>query len=382
MIPREAYSETIRAGLAASPIVALLGPRQCGKTTLARLLSSEFDQTEFFDLENPGDLASLSGAPLDVLSRLEGLVIIDEIQRRPELFEILRVLADRPNRPANFLILGSAAPRLVKGASESLAGRVRFVDLTGFDMWEVGLDSLQKLWHRGGFPRAFLAETDQESYLWKEDFIRSFLQRDIPELGINIPAETLRRFWVMVAHFHGQVWNAAEFARSLGAAEATARRYLDILSGAYMVRQLPPWFENIKKRQVKSPRVYIRDTGLLHNLLSLQESSAIQKHPKLGASWEGFVIEQVITAARTHDVYFWATHSGAKLDLLLFRNGKRLGIEVKYMDGPKTTKSMRIAIADLGLDHLYVVYPGERTFKLDDDITALSVRDISRAVGT
>ena len=358
----------------------MLGPRQCGKTTLARLLSAENSGSEFFDLENPGDLASLSGAPMDVLSSLNGLVIIDEVQRKPELFEILRVLADRPDRPATFLILGSASPRLVKGVSESLAGRVTFVDLSGFDMWEVGVDNYRTLWHRGGFPRTFLAESDQESHLWRDNFIRTFLQRDIPELGINIPAETLGRFWSMVAHFHGQIWNAADFARSLGATEATARRYLDILTGAYMVRQLPPWYENIKKRQVKSPKVFIRDTGLLHTLLSLHESSAIQQHPKLGASWEGFVIEQIITAANSRDVYFWATHSGAELDLLLFKNGKRIGFEVKYVDGPKTTKSMRIAIADLHLDHLYVVYPGERTFNLDEGITALSVREIKTAV--
>ena len=286
------------------------------------------------------------------------------------------MLVDRPDNRAQFVLLGSASPRLVKDVSETLAGRIAFVDLAGFSLDEVGAESVKRLWLRGGFPRSYLAPNDKASAAWREDFVRTFLERDIPQLGITVPAETLRRFWTMVAHYHGQVWNAAEFARSLGSAEATARRYLDILSGAYMVRQLQPWFENIGKRQVKSPKVYLRDSGLLHTLLGLETLPDLQGHPKLGASWEGFVIEQILALSDSRDVYFWATHAGAGLDLLLIRRGKRLGFEVKHTDTPRTTKSLRIAMRDLHLNSCYVVHPGGESFPLDDRMTALAAQDL------
>lgn len=373
MLERPENLSALVESLAANPIVALLGPRQCGKTTLARVLSSQ-RECEFFDLEDPSDLSRLS-APMLALQGRSGLVVIDEIQRKPELFEVLRVLADRSRQNGRFLVLGSASPRLIKHASESLAGRVGFVDLSGFNMIEVGAENQNRLWSRGGFPRSFLASDDGESFRWRNDFIRTFLERDIAQLGITIPAETLRRFWTMVAHYHGQTLNAAEFARSLGTAEATARRYLDILSGAYMIRQLQPWHANIKKRQVKSPQVFIRDSGVLHALLSLQTHEALLSHPKAGASWEGFVIEEIAVRTRSRDLYFWATHAGAELDLLLFQQGKAIGLEIKHTDAPRTTKSMRIAIEDLQLKHLFVVYPGKESFPLDDKISALSITD-------
>jgi len=379
MIHRPRFLDAVIQALDDGPVVALLGPRQCGKTTLARYLAGT-RPCEFFDLEDPTDRSRLD-APKLALGNLQGLVVIDEIQRRPELFEVLRVLVDRPDNKAAFLLLGSASPRLVKGASESLAGRVGFVDLSGFGLDEIGVEEHQRLWNRGRFPRAFLARDDAASVRWRNDFIRTFLERDIPQLGITIPSDTLRRFWTMVAHYHGQVWNAAEFARSLGSAEATARRYLDILSGAYVLRQLQPWHANIRKRQVKSPKLYIRDSGLLHSLLSLETPSYLLSHPKLGASWEGFVVEEVIATTGTRNAYFWATHAGAELDLLVFRKGRPTGFEVKYTDAPRTTRSMRQALSDLALDHLYVVYPGDRTYPLDDTITALSIGDLHQVIG-
>jgi predicted AAA+ superfamily ATPase len=305
------------------------------------------------------------------------LVIIDEVQRRPDLFEILRVLADRPENPAQFLLLGSASPHLVKGVSESLAGRVGFVDLSGFDLSEVGPEQYERLWIRGGFPRAFLAVDDSAAMLWRDDFIRTFLERDIPQLGITVPAETLRRFWTMVAHYHGQVWNAAAFARSLGTSENTARRYLDILAGAYMIRVLAPWFENIRKRQVKAPKIYIRDSGILHGLLQLRTAAELQGHPKLGSSWEGFALEQIIGALETRDAYFWATHAGAELDLLTMVRGKRFGFELKYADAPGRSRSMLVAAEDLHLDRLCIVYPGHQRYDLDDRITVIPVEQLT-----
>ncbi|MBT8342955.1 MAG: DUF4143 domain-containing protein, partial [Desulfatitalea sp.] len=287
-------------------------------------------------------------------------------------------LVDRPGHDARFLLLGSASPYLVKGVSESLAGRIGFVDLSGFHLWEVGAEQRDKLWTRGGFPRAFLSDSEQGAIRWREDFIRSFLERDIPQLGITVPAETLRRFWTMVAHYHGQVWNGAEFARSLGTAENTARRYLDILAGAYMVRVLPPWFENLKKRQVKAPKIYIRDSGLLHMLLHVPVFDDLRGHPKLGASWEGFVLENILQTFRTRDAYFWRTHGGAELDLMITIRGKRHGFEIKYTDAPGRTRSMHVAISDLELEHLWVVYPGNQSYPLDSNITAVPLDEISR----
>lgn len=364
------------------PVAALLGPRQCGKTTLAKMLAEQ-ETSVYLDLENPVDVRRLS-APMRVLEELSGLVIIDEIQRQPSLLELLRVLVDRPKSNARFLLLGSASPQLIRGVSESLAGRIGFVDLSGFDLREVGPEKYTSLWIRGGFPRSFLASDDSNSIAWREDFIRTFLERDIPQFGITIPAETLRRFWTMVAHYHGQVWNAAEFARSLGTSENTARRYLDILAGAYMIRILPPWFENIKKRQVKAPKIYIRDSGIFHCLLQLPTVSDLQGHPKLGASWEGFTIEQLLTITESRDAYFWATHSGAELDLLVMIGGKRYGFEFKYSDAPGHTRSMSVAIQDLKLERLWVVYPGNQEYALDAKTFVIPVRsipDLAKKIG-
>ena len=376
MLSRNTYADRVRSALDRSPVVALLGPRQCGKTTLARSVVTDPEKI-YFDLENPQDQARLAH-PILQLEQMKGLVVLDEIQRAPQLLEALRVLVDRPNNTARYLLLGSASPHLVKSSSESLAGRIAFVDLFGFNTSEIQDATPASLWLRGGFPRSFLAKNDDESMEWRNDFIRTFLERDIPQLGITIPSDTLRRFWTMLAHYHGQIWNAAEFARALGSAEATARRYLDIMTGSYMVRQLHPWHENLKKRQVRAPKIYIRDTGILHALLGLPDVHTLSGHPKNGASWEGFVIEQIISLANTRDAYFWATHQGAELDLLLFTKGKRIGFEVKFTESPTTTKSMRIAVKDLHIDKLFVVHPGDASYPLDTGIEALSITDIVR----
>jgi predicted AAA+ superfamily ATPase len=344
MIDRPDPLTRITQTFEAHPIAALLGPRQCGKTTLAKVLAKQEPST-YFDLESPVDLQRLS-APMTVLEALEGLVVIDEIQRKPELFELLRVLADRPKAQARFLVLGSANPTMVKGVSESLAGRIGFVDLSGFSLGEVGTNRRDRLWSRGGFPRSFLAGGDPTSFAWRQN-----------------------RFWTMVAHYHAQVWNAAEFGRSIGSSENTARRYLDILSGAYTVRVLPPWFENLKKRQVKAPKTYLRDSGILHALLQLPTHHDLLGHPKLGASWEGFAMEQILSVLGLRDVYFWATHGGAELDLFAIVAGKRLGFEFKYSDAPSITRSMRVAIQDLQLHRLLVLYPGSESYPLSDLIT-------------
>ena len=374
MIPRPEPIHQIEASFKIHPVTALLGPRQCGKTTLARIIAEQEPST-VFDLENPVDLQRLS-APMQALKDLSGLVIIDEVQRKPVLFELLRVLVDRPGQSTRFLLLGSASPHLVKGVSESLAGRIGFVDLSGFQLWEVGMQHRDRLWIRGGLPKAFLADSESDSTQWRESFIRMFLERDIPQLGITIAAETLRRFWTMVAHYHGQIWNAAEFARAMGTAENTARKYLDILSGAYMVRVLPPWFENLKKRQVKAPKIYIRDSGLFHSLLQVSTLADLRGHPKIGASWEGFAMEHLIHVFRARDAYFWATHSGAELDLMVMIAGKRHGFEFKYTDAPGRKRSMHIAIEDLDLEHLWIIYPGDQKYSLDDRITAIPLEEI------
>lgn len=375
-LARPSYLRDIQERLQDSVIVALLGPRQVGKTTLARMVADEVHTpVHFFDLESPADLARLANPEL-TLSPLDGLVILDEIQRLPELFPVLRVLADRRERPARFLILGSASVDLIKGASESLAGRISFVDVAGFSLQETGTGENGTLWWRGGFPPAFLARTDKAARRWHEGFLRAVLEQDIPQLGIRIPSTTLRRFWTMIAHYHGQVLNLAELARSLGSSEPTARRYLDVLCGTYLVRQLPPWFENLKKRQVKAPKVYVRDSGICHTLLGLSDPDALAGHPKLGASWEGYCIEQILTKTRDREAYFWATHAGAELDLFLFHKGQRVGVEFKYTETPSTTKSMRVAMEDLKLDHLYVVHPGQHTFPLGAKLTALPLPNL------
>jgi len=370
-VDRNLYRQQIQASLAQFRVTALLGPRQCGKTTLARMLAASPDS--YFDLEDPLDLARLE-TPRQTLGKLTGLVVIDEVQQQPGLFPLLRVLADRPNPPARFLILGSASPTLVKGVSESLAGRVGFVDLSGFDATEVGFDHLDTLWLRGGFPESYLSSSDVSSYHWRQQFIRTFLTRDIPQLGITIPAENLRRFWLMIAHYHAQTWNASEIAGSLGINYKTAQHYLDILTGAFMIRALPPWTENLGKRVRKAPKIYLRDSGLFHALQNIRSLPELQTHPKLGASWEGLALEHVLRVLRAEpgEAFYWATHSGAELDLMLVRGGKRWGFEFKYADAPRTTKSMRTALEDLKLERLYVIYPGERDYTLDDKIEVLA----------
>jgi predicted AAA+ superfamily ATPase len=377
MIDRKPWLDAILRGLSRNPVVALVGPRQCGKTTLAReILSSQ--STNYFDLEDPRSLERLS-EPMTALSPLRGTVVIDEVQRRPELFPILRVLADRKPLPARFLVLGSAAPELLRQASESLAGRVETITLAGFSLDEIGVSALDKHWRRGGFPRSFLARSEADSVSWRSQMIQTFLERDVPQLGVRVAATTLRRFWTMVAHYHGGVWNNAEPARSLGVSEPTVRRYLDLLTGLYMLRQLPPWHENLAKRQVKSPKVYVRDSGLLHALLGIRTEADLAGHPKLGASFEGHAIEQTLHIVQADEAYFWATHQGAELDLLLFKNGKRIGVEVKRQDAPSLTASMRIALEDLKLDRLVVLYPGDTAYPMAERVEAVPLSALATA---
>ena len=369
-LDRKPLAQTVITFLSQYPVTLLLGPRQCGKTTLARDIFAARGGA-YFDLEDP-ECPLKSEIAKQVLKDLRGLVVIDEFQRQPGLFPLLRVLADRPGNPAQFLVLGSASFDLVRGISETLAGRAAFVEMAGFDLSEVGVQHSTALWIRGGFPRAFLAGGDDASLGWRQNFIQSFLERDIPQLGIRIPAQSLRRFWVMLAHLQGQIWNAADLARSLGSKEDTARRYMDVLAGAFMVRQLSPWFENVGKRLVKAPKVYIRDSGILHALLGLRDLTQVQSNPKLGGSWEGFALEQVIRlAGAERESYFYKTYAGAELDLLVMRGGKRYGFEFKYADAPGTSKSMHNVMADLKLDRLWVVYPGEGRYPLNDRMEAL-----------
>ncbi|MSP23774.1 MAG: ATP-binding protein [Myxococcales bacterium] len=355
----------VRQLLKSFPIVCVIGPRQVGKTTLARTLAQERKTATRFDLEDPEDLARLD-EPMLALAGLRGLVVIDEVQRRPELFPVLRVLADRPRRPARFLILGSASPQLLRQSSESLAGRIAYHELDGFALGEVGAEQLGRLWCRGGFPRSFLARSEAESIRWREEFLRTFLERDLAQIGIDLPALTLRRFWSMIAHYHAQTWNGSELGRSLGVSDTTVRRYLDAFTGTFAVRQLAPWHENLKKRQVKAPKVFVADTGLLHSLLGIRDQAALASHPKLGASWEGFALAQVVRrlGARPSECYFWATHQGAELDLLIVRGQKRLGFEIKRTSAPAVTRSMQIAQEDLKLDSLDLIHAGNATFPL------------------
>lgn len=376
MVKRPRLLRNIRLALRRSRVVALIGPRQCGKTTLARQIVAP-DSLNYFDLENPTSLARLA-EPMTALSRLRGIIVIDEVQKRPNLFPVLRVLADRKPLSARFLILGSASPELLRQSSESLAGRLETISLSGFDLAEVGPRMLARHWLRGAFPRAFLARSNAESLSWRQQFIQTFLERDLPQLGINIPAPAIFRFWNMLAHYHGNIWNAAEPARSLGVSEPTVRRYLDILTGLFMVRQLPPWHANLKKRQVKAPKIYLRDTGLLHQLLGIRNEQSLLMHPKCGASWEGYVVEEVLKFLLPQEAYFWATQQGAELDLLLVKNGRQLGIEIKRMDAPTLTPSMRIALNDLKLEKLVVLYPGENIYPLSDQVTVVPLTMIAK----
>ena len=371
MITRQHYLETIRERLKSFPVVSVLGPRQVGKTTLAQEIAGE-QPSHFFDLEDLDALARLE-EPKAALDRLEGLVVLDEVQRKPELFALLRVLADRKPVKARFLLTGSASPGLVRGVSESLAGRVALVDVAGFNLGEVGEGEWRKLWWRGGFPLAYLAGTDAASRQWQEEFVRTLLERDMPQLRITIASATLRRFWTMLTHYHGQIWKGSELARSLGASEPTMRKYLDILSSTFMVRQLAPWHENVAKRQVKAPKIYLRDSGLLHCLLRQPTFDDLESHPKLGASWEGFAIEQVLSITGDRDAYFWATHGGAELDLMVNWQGRRYGFEFKYGDAPSMTKSMHTALHDLKLERLFVVHPGRDSYVMNDRTEAVAI---------
>ncbi|MGQ0650107.1 MAG: ATP-binding protein [Gemmatimonadaceae bacterium] len=355
------------------PVVAVLGARQVGKTTLARQVAERRrGPTITFDLEDAEDLRRLAD-PLLTLRATRGLVIIDEIQRLPDLFPTLRVLADEPATTRRFLVLGSAAPDLLRQSSESLAGRIAYHELEGLRLDEVGLNRLDRLWLRGGFPRSFLSRSEPESERWREEFVRTFLERDVPQFGLRIPAPSLRRFWTMVAHYHGQTWNASELARAFGVAHTTVQHYVDVLTETFMVRQLPPWHANLAKRQVRAPKVYIRDAGLLHTLLGITGLRGLESHPKVGASWEGFGVNVVLDrlGARRGEAYFWGTHAGAELDLLVVRGSKRLGFEFKRTSTPTITPSMRTAIADLELDRLDVVHAGREAFPLAEKIRAI-----------
>jgi len=375
MITRKRDITVVRGALRRSRVVALLGPRQSGKTTLAR----EFlpaNSSNYFDLEDPRSLARLD-QPDVALRKLKGLVVIDEVQRRPELFPLLRVLADRTPLPAKFLILGSASPDLLRQSSESLAGRIEMVPLEGLRLEDVGMQSLDRHWIRGGFPISYIARNDPDSFQWRRQFISTFLERDIPQFGVSIPATALRRFWNMLAHYHGQIWNGSELASAMAINQTTVRRYLDLLTGVFMVRQLHPWHENLGKRQVKAPKIYIQDSGLLHVLLGIASRKELELHPKIGASWEGYALEEVLKAFAPEDAYFWATYAGAELDLLMFKNGRRIGVEFKRVDAPTITPSMRIALADLKLDKLIVVYPGDTRYPLDSKIQVVPLADFA-----
>lgn len=366
MIKRDSISSQIKSALERSRVVGLIGPRQSGKTTLAQAVVPP-DSRNYYDLEDLTSLARLD-QPMTTLRELAGVVVIDEIQRRPDLFPLLRVLADRNPLPAKFLILGSASPALIRNASESLAGRIETIQISGFSLAEVGVNTTNLHWLRGGFPLSFLAQNEANSVIWRKNFIQSFLERDLPQWGIQVPAPTLLRFWTMLAHYHGQIWNGAEIARSLGISEVTVRRYLDILEGVFMLRVLQPWHANVQKRQVKSPKIYFRDSGILHYLLGIRSEVDLYNHPKSGASWEGYAMEETIKAIAPDEVFFWATHSGAELDLLLIKDGRQIGIEFKRMDAPKMTQSMRTAVDILGLHELFVIYPGTLPYPLDEKI--------------
>jgi predicted AAA+ superfamily ATPase len=382
MIERSSHLRAVERLLSHFPIVGLLGARQVGKTTLASAIGRAFDGTVTrFDLEDPAAVARLAD-PMLALGGLKGLVILDEIQHRPDLFASLRVLADRRPVKARFLVLGSALPQLLRQSAESLAGRIAYHFLPGLNLAEVQTKNAGKLWLRGGFPRAFLSRSEPSSVEWRLQFLRTFLERDLPQLGVGAGTQSMYRFWAMLAHGHGQIWNASEIGRSMGLADTTVRSYLDKMADAFVMRQLQPWYENLGKRQVKAPKIYVRDSGLLHTLLDVHTMRQLELHPKVGASWEGFVIDQVIQAldAAPHECYFWRTHAGAELDLLVMRGMQRVGFEVKRTTAPAVTPSMVNALADLKLKKLHVVHAGDATFPLSKQIQAVAVSDLLRIV--
>lgn len=378
MIERSGILNAIKKALSRSRIVVLSGPRQCGKTTLARRLLNP-DSANYFDLEEPASLARLD-EPMTALAPLQGLVVIDEVQRRPELFPVLRVLADREDQPAQFLILGSASGDLLRQTSESLAGRLERITLSGFSLAELGAATEPGLWLRGGFPLSYLANNDEDSLAWRRNFVQTLLERDFPQWGVRVPAQALLRFWTMLAHYHGQTWNAAEPARALGVSQSTVRRHLDLMTDAFMVRQLQPYYANLGKRQVKSPKIYVRDSGILHQLLGIDSTKALLTHPKIGASWEGFVIEQILATEPHDEAFFWATHQGAEVDLILRRGTELLGVECKRADSPRLTRSIRHALDDLGLSRVAVVYPGARRFVLGDGVEAVPLSEVGTGI--
>ncbi len=375
MIPRPKHLRELKGLLKSYPVVGIIGPRQIGKTTLAKQVAKQHKgTTTHFDLEDTRDLARLSDAGM-TLEPLRGLVILDEIQRRPELFPFLRVLADRRPIRTRFLVLGSASPELLRQSSESLAGRISYYELPGLSLPEVQMKNQAKLWLRGGFPSSFTARTNSVSDLWRRDFITSFLERDLPQLGVRTPSAVLRRFWTMLAHYHGQIWNASEFARSFGVTNKTVNHYLDVLTSTFVISPLQPWHENLKKRQVKAPKVYFSDTGLFHALLRLTTLADLDAHPRVGASWEGFVIQQVIRhlGVTPNERFFWATHGGAELDLLLVRGRRRWGFEIKRTSAPTITPSMRTALTDLKLQRLFIIHAGEHSFDMAKKIRAIAM---------
>ena len=378
MIQRSSILASLHNALARSRVVVLVGPRQSGKTTLARELLEE-DSVNYFDLEDPASLARLD-EPMTSLRPLKGLVVIDEIQRRPDLFPVLRVLADRRDTPAQFLILGSASGSLMRQTSESLAGRMERIVIGGFSLAELGSEAEQQLWLRGGLPLSFLAESDVNSITWRKNFMQTLLERDFPQWGVRVAATALQRFWTMVAHYHGQIWNSAEPARALGVSESTTRRYLDLLTDAFMIHQLQPYHANLKKRQVKSPKIYVRDSGLLHQLLGIESMKNLFSNPKMGASWEGFVIEQLLKTEPHDEVFFWATHQGAEIDLILRRGDALYGVECKRTDTPRLTPSIRIALDDLNLKHVFVIYPGTQRFPLASQVEAVPLQTLVKGV--
>lgn len=388
MIDRSALLGAMTMRLAQSRALAMLGPRQVGKTTLARAYA-QGHACAYFDLEDPVSLQALA-QPVVALDALLGqgkTIVIDEVQRRPDLFSTLRLLIDRHARNTQFLLLGSASPALLRQSGESLAGRLALLEVGGLKVSELVSQDVESmvsvLWLRGGFPRAHLATNDRSAFRWLRDYLSLVIERDLPQLGVNLPVPAMLRFWRMLSHYHGQTWNAADPARSLGISEPSVRKYLDLITGLQLVRQLPPWHENLGKRQVKAPKIYVRDSGLLHYLWGVDSAQALWQHPKSGASWEGFALEQVLHIAQPDEAYFWATHAGAELDLLMFKHGLRVGVEFKRVDAPKMTPSMHTALTDLKLDALYVVYPGTRRYDLMSSclparpVQALPLRDLA-----